>query len=191
MAQGTQFLAQGSEAVQPVITHLLKLLSGDPQTINEAILPEARGVMAQYDAARQAIGEFTPRGGGQASAISRSRFDEAADIAGLKSTARRSAVGELARLGTEQERIGAGLEQVGLGAFGTLLEESLKKEADKRKFWAQLGLGIGAIAAGIFFPPAGVAIASQIPTISGGERQVYGSVSTLPPPTIGGPGARV
>ena len=52
IAQGGQFMETGEDALTPVINHLMKLLSGDPQAINEAILPEARGVMAQVPTPR-------------------------------------------------------------------------------------------------------------------------------------------
>src|SRR4029450_11234953 len=68
-SEGQDILGEGQRMLKPVLEHLMRLLGGDPEAINEAIQPEVAGVLSQYDAAKRAISEFTPRGGGQASAV--------------------------------------------------------------------------------------------------------------------------
>lgn len=150
--QGQDILGQGQRMLQPVLQQLMLLLGGDPEAINQAIQPEVAGVVSQYDAAKRAISEFTPRGGGQASAISNMRAGQARDIGMLKATARREATGQLAELGLGQERIGGSLAQTGLQGLSSVLQGSVQEAQNKRAFWSDLGMGIGSIAAMIFAP---------------------------------------
>lgn len=164
MGQGRDIVGQGQEALVPVIAHLMKLLGGDPQEVEEAILPETQGVLAQYDTARRAVAEFTPRGGGQVSAFANSRIAEASDLASLRSTARRSAVGELSKLGVAQEEVGGRLEGQGLQGLGGVLEGALREAASKRQMWSDLGMGIGMMAATLFAPGVGAWMATKMAT---------------------------
>ena len=177
LGRGEQALTGGQEALRPVLAYLMKLMGGDPAAINEAILPEVQGVLSQYDTARRAISEFTPRGGGQTSALSNLRIGAASDIAGLRSTARRSAVGELARLGLGQEQIGTNLSSLGLQGLDAAMRGALYEAQSKRQMWANLGMGIGSIAASAFAPMLmGKLLGSQAATLP--ASQFYNPAGT-------------
>src|SRR5262245_12360829 len=145
--EGTELTSQGQAALQPVLAHIVKLMSGDPQAISEAILPETQGVLAQYDTARRTAAEMMPRGGGQASAITAGRFEEAGQLANLRATARRSAVSDLAELGLKETAIGGQLSQAGLQGLYGLVSGSLQYEQMHPSFWKQIGSTVGSLAA--------------------------------------------
>jgi hypothetical protein len=146
--ESQEALRQSQTALQPVLAHLLKLLGGDAQAIDEAMLPETESVLTQYDTARRAISEFAPRGGGQAGALAQSRLQAASDVAMLRSLARRSAVGELAQIGLNRG-------ETGMRGLGVTTQGALQEAESRRKMWTDLGVGIGMMAANLFAPGSG------------------------------------
>src|SRR5262245_54209632 len=56
---------EGASALNPALNYFKGQLSSNPQELLAATAPERGRVIDQYDTARQAIGEFGPRGGGQ------------------------------------------------------------------------------------------------------------------------------
>ena len=143
--QGTDILKGGQIDLQPVISYLSKLVSGDPQALAEATQPETIGILSQYDTARKAIAERTPRGGGRTSAIAGSYVSEGAQIAGTRAKARTSAVGELAAIGQNQEQLGLGAEGAGLQGFLSLISSALEGQKQDRSLWSDIGKGIAGV----------------------------------------------
>jgi len=147
---GLDLMQMGQQGLHPVFQKLLQLLSGDENAVNEAVLPQTRGVLDQYDTARKAIAQFTPRGGGQASALTKSRFDASSDIAGIKSKAISSAIGELSQLGTQLLSVGTEQQKVSLGSMFNLLESAKQDEHATREMWGKIGIVAGRLAAAYF-----------------------------------------
>jgi hypothetical protein len=155
--QGKGLFDFGSKALQPVLSQLMKLLSGDDATINEAIRPQARGVIDQYDTARKAISQFTPRGGGQETALATSRFREAGKIADLKSDAITSATTELGNLGAALMSSGAQEQQASLATLMGLIQSAQQSKESTMAMWGQIGLHAGKLIAAYYTGGASVA----------------------------------
>lgn len=155
--QGSDLTSSGLSALQPVFGQLMKLLSGDQNAINTATQPQVRSIVDSYDAARKATAQFSPRGGGQATALTKSRFNEASDIAGVKSNAITSATKDLAGLGTSLLNAGASEQAASLQSLFGLLTSAKQDEASTREMWGQIGMHAGKIAAAYFTGGASIA----------------------------------
>jgi hypothetical protein len=144
--QGSTLFGEGNDALSPVISQLLKLLSGNDAAVSDAVAPQIRSVLSQYDTARQAIAELGPRSGGSASALTLSRFKEAGDIADLKSSARTGAIGQLSSIAQMLLGTGASLEGAGTQSLSDLFKtvQAVAERKDERS--QQLWLSIGELA---------------------------------------------
>lgn len=148
--QGGALVGAGKDALAPVFSQLMKLLSGDENSVNQAVQPRARGVVDQYDAARKAVSQFTPRGGGQANALTQSRFSEASDIAGLKSNAINSATQELGQLGTSLLNSGVQQQEASLSSLMGLISQAQQSKGSSREMWQNIGLTAGKLVASYY-----------------------------------------
>lgn len=95
---GKDLTGMGKDALSPVLSYLAKVVGGDPAALLEATAPERAKVMDQYATAKKSLA-FTPRGGGQASAVANLEANKARDLSTLTSEARRSGVSTAAQLG--------------------------------------------------------------------------------------------
>lgn len=110
-AQGRQLFAQGQDTLHPALEYFKGILSDNPGEVMAATAPERRRVIDQYDTARRSAGQFTPRGGGQASASMESRAQQASDLATIGGDARRQAANATAAIGTSQQDAGLSAEE--------------------------------------------------------------------------------
>ncbi len=145
--QGHALAAKGTSTLDPALRYFQQLLSGDPGTALSATQPDRARVIDQYDAARKAIATTTPRGGGSASTINKSRFQEASDLGNLTATARNNAANTSASLGLDLSKTGLTAEQQSQQILAETLSPMLNQESqDTASTWKTVG-SIAAIAA--------------------------------------------
>lgn len=146
LTRGKELTGGGMAALGPVISKLMKLLSGDAALIDQSIAPELKGVISQYDTARRSIAEFGGRGAGTASTLAESRFKEAGDIASLRFGATRQATDQLTQIAQLLLGAGSQMESQGTQGIANLLQNALAGEAQTRETWMSIGKIAGAAA---------------------------------------------
>jgi len=155
--QGQDLNLQGSEALAPALQYLRQILSTNPNEVMAATAPERGRVIDQYDAARRAIGEFGPRGGGTTSALAESRISEAGALGDILSTGRREAFGQAAQLGTTMTGLGLTADQLASADIEKIIDAILTREGfdvQKRgqtmQMWSSIGQAAGYAAGAAF-----------------------------------------
>lgn len=144
-ATGAGLVGQGQAALGPVLQQLMQIIQGNQTAVDTALAPQESSIISQYDTARRAIANFTPRGGGQTSALAGSRIAEAGKISDLRSSARTSAIGELASIGGTELSAGTSLESTGLQGLLASLQSAITERGQNLSFFGDLGKGIGSI----------------------------------------------
>ena len=156
--QGAGVSGEAMASLTPVLQRLKSIVSGNASEIDAEAAPEVSGVRNAYQAARDSITNFTPRGGGLTSSIAANRTGEASDISKVRSSVRSQAGAQLEGLGAQMLQTGGQEEQAGLGQFGQLLQAAMKQDEQSSSFWGKIGGTIGAVAGSILFPPAAPAL---------------------------------
>lgn len=140
----------GAGNISDASSYLRQLLSGNPQGLLAATAPERGRVIDQYDTARQAIGQFGPRGGGTTSAMAQSRLDESQALSDIFSTSRREAFGQSAALGQGLMGLGLSADQLASADLEKVMDAILteqgfdvQKRAQNMQLWASLGQSAG------------------------------------------------
>ncbi len=148
--QGQDLSGQGSQAMQPALQYLQQLLSSDPSQVQAATAPERGRVIDQYDAARRAVGQFSPRGGGTTSAMAESRISEADTLADITNTSRREAFGQSMAFGQALTGLGLTAEQLASADIEKIIDTILtqqghdvQKRGQNMQMWAGLGQAAG------------------------------------------------
>lgn len=149
-ASGKATSAQGQSALDPVLKYFKALASGDPSEALAATAPQRGRVIDQYDAARRSAANFTPRGGGQASAQQESRSREASDLANVTSTARTDATKELAALGSNLTQQGTSAQEASINAMVSTLQPLLAKQGQDSQSIGKTFAGIGELIGSFF-----------------------------------------
>lgn len=126
--QGQRLTGMGTEALQPAMQYLQQLLGADPQGILEATRADRGRVIDQYDAARKAVENFAPRGGGTTSSLAQSRFQQAESLADITSSARQTAVGQAGALGTSLAGLGLSAQDLASRDIGQIINAVLARE---------------------------------------------------------------
>lgn len=139
------FFGQSKDILGPVNDYLKAILGNDPAAMMEATKPERRRVIDQYAAAKKAIAEFTPRGGGQATAMNNLAGNQAADLAGITSGAKQNALGLATSLGGQYNATGAAQQGLAQNALGQALSGSSAQDAQRASNWQSLAQGAGTI----------------------------------------------
>jgi hypothetical protein len=141
--QGQGLVGLGSEALSPAIAYFRQLLSGNPADLLAATAPERGRVLDQYDSARQAIANFSPRGGGVTSALNESRVKEASDLSTLTSNVRPQAAQALGSLGQSTTQTGLSAEEASVQALSQVLGPLLQQEGQDTQQVASTFASIG------------------------------------------------
>lgn len=115
----------GQESLQPVVDYFKQLLGGDDEALLKATQPERARVIDQYDTARKAISEFSPRGGGTNRVMGESRFDQADTLSNITAMARRDAAGKAGTLGVQMQGLGLSAQQLASADIGTIIQAIL------------------------------------------------------------------
>jgi hypothetical protein len=145
--QGQQLSAQGAAAMGPSLDYFKKLLSNDPAEVAQATAPERRRVIDQYDTARRSAGQFTPRGGGQASTSEELRAREASDLATIGADLRSKAASEAATIGNQLLSSGLGAQEQSINAMASSLGPLFTQQQADSQSTLQTIAGIAALAA--------------------------------------------
>jgi len=120
--------SQGMDAMAPVLDYFKKLLGNDPSAIMEATKPERGRVMDQYDAARNSIANFAPRGGGSNAAVAGTYQQEAQSLGDITSTARREASAQAGQLGATMTGLGLTADQLASADLNTVINAALARK---------------------------------------------------------------
>jgi hypothetical protein len=145
--QGRALAAQGQAALGPALQYYQSLLSGNPADVMAATAPDRRRVIDQYDTARRSSGQFTPRGGGQASTQQELRGQEAGLLATLGAQARQDAAGATANIGQNLLQGGIGAEQQSQQQLAQMIGPLFNQEKANSDSTLQTIAGIASLAA--------------------------------------------
>lgn len=123
--QGQDVLSKGMGTLSGPTDYWASLLKGDPNATNQAIAPESRRIVTQYDAARKAISEFGGRGGGKNETLANLPFKQAGDINSLIQRLRPEAASQMTQIASLLLNLGVKQEDLGRlftsGTFDALL----------------------------------------------------------------------
>ncbi len=145
-SQGTELAGQGGQTIQPLIQYLQGIFGSNPSGVLDATKSQRGRVIDQYDAARKALAEFGPRGGGTTSASANSYTSEANALNEITSDAQSEARGLTAQLGTQLTGLGLSAEQLASQDLESVIRtilgrESLDTEKRGQNLAALSGLG--------------------------------------------------
>lgn len=118
-ARGKSDLGTGEKMLQAPANFWQTLLSGDRTAMTSTLAPEISTVSSQYQAARKAASEFSPRGGGRTSDLSESRFKEGGDIQKLFEQGRVTAADKVTDISKIYSALGLSETGTAAGAAGT------------------------------------------------------------------------
>jgi hypothetical protein len=150
-ATATQTAGQSNELLNPAIDYLKAVLGGDRQAMLQATMPERRRVIDQYDAAKKAIAEFAPRGGGTAGALANLNASQAGDLAQVGSQARGNAVNQAGILGANLKGASIGAEGAASADISKILDTYLQQGQQQGQSAADIGMGLAGLIGSIFF----------------------------------------
>ena len=141
-----------AQAMVPALRYLKDLVSQNPADQLNATRGERRRVIDQYDTARRAIAQFSPRGGGMTSVSAQSRFDQAESLADVTSSAQRDAIGQLTSLGVSTAGLALSAEQLASSDLNTVINAVLTREGfdvakrgQSMEMWGGIGEAAGTI----------------------------------------------
>lgn len=148
---GKSATANAEDLFGPIAQYLKDVTGGDQQALRQATFPERRRVIDQYATAKKAIGEFSPRGGGQAAAMSELQGKEAGDLAQIGFQARQQGVGQAADLSSQLRSLGLSAEQLASGNMTQILNAMQQRNANKAQGLSGLGSALGTLAGFLLF----------------------------------------
>jgi hypothetical protein len=157
---GSAVLTGGLDDMFASSEYWKKLLSGDRDTIQQAIAPQAGRIINQYDAARKATLETNPRSGARAQTLSELPFRQISDVNSLTAGIQPAAANALTGIGTTKLAQGSNLLRGGtqdlqsilnllLNQRGETLKTGMYKEDQRTKNMQMLVQALGALAAGL------------------------------------------
>jgi hypothetical protein len=119
--KGKDFLAQGDQALTPVLKYLQAVAGGDPGALLGATTPQRTRVIDQYDTAKRGD-QFLPRGGGQVSSTMARDTAKAGQLSGISADARTAGVNELGTLGANLAQLGVSASAQGLNDLNASIQ---------------------------------------------------------------------
>ena len=143
--------ASGAADLNPVLKYFKDLVSGNPTDVLNATTPQRRRVIDQYDTARRSSAQFTPRGGGSASAQQESRAREAGDIASLTSDTQANAATALGALGENERNAGLTAEQQAQQALASALGPLMQQQQANQSGLVSTFQGLASFIAPLIF----------------------------------------
>ncbi len=144
-AQAAQNEQEGSALTAPASKYLGDIMGGDRQAILEATMPERRRVIDQYDTAKKAISEFSPRGGGLAGSLSQVNAQQASDLSTIGSQARSQGVDAASKLGLAIRGMGLQREQLASLSLNQLIDSLTHQEDQSHETMMGLGESLGSV----------------------------------------------
>lgn len=163
-------LSTSKEALDPVLKYEKGILSGDRAEQLSAVEPELRSILGQYDTARKANAQFSPRGGGRTRKLSELPFQKITDIQNVLGKVRPEAARALSSIFQELNAGGSG------SLFGALRGQQV---SEGQRFARGLALGesVGELLNSLVFDMGG--------GTSGGGGAKGGTAPTFPNATPG------
>ena len=135
----------GEATLEPALKWLKGLTSGNQQDVMQATMPDRRRVIDQYDTAKKAIAEFSPRGGGTAGALAQVNASEASDLATTTAGARQAGIKTAVDLGTALKQMGLSADSLDSQNMANLISAySAKAQQDSARAGG-LGSALGSI----------------------------------------------
>lgn len=148
--QGAQLTGGATDQLAPILNYFKQLTGNNPSAILDATKPDRGRVIDQYDSARRAISNFAPRGGASSDALASSYTSEANQLSDITSTARSTAIGQSASLGTTLEGLGLSAEQLQGADLNTVVNAilgqkglDLQASGQNKQLAAGLSEGLG------------------------------------------------
>lgn len=111
---GQNWMDMASTAINPAANYWSSILSGDRNTMTQALSPEITQLTSGNTAAINNANQFMPRGGARSQTLANVPFTQAQQIGNLFATLRPQAATALGQLGTTEGSIGSGLLSSGL-----------------------------------------------------------------------------
>jgi hypothetical protein len=140
-----QLLPQATASLGATERYYAPLLSGNRQSMLEAVAPEANTIISQYDTAKRAAAEFAPRGGGRTTTLAELPFSESGAITNLLNQVRPNAAGATADIGKTYGALASSLLSRNTGAASSLLNYSLASRGQSYGMAEQMGGSIGSL----------------------------------------------
>lgn len=141
---GTGTLASGTQSMQSVMGQLQKIMGGGQAGL-EAVAPQVNTVASQYQGARQAASQLSPRGGGRNSTLANSQTAEMGDVQKMMFGAADKARGQLGTLSSQMASLGLGEEATGIGASEGAADIGLQNAPFAAQQQQQIGQSLGGL----------------------------------------------
>jgi hypothetical protein len=155
--EATKFGLEGAKGLLPAAEadlgkagqYYAGLLGGDRQKMMEAVGPEVNTILSQYDTAKRAAAEFSPRGGGRTQTLAELPFKESASITDLLQKVRPQAAAGAESVGAKEASLAAGLLPSGTSAAAQLLQYELGKQGMSFNQSMQQGAALAEVLIGL------------------------------------------
>lgn len=144
-SEGLSALQRGGKLLEQPINYFSKLLSGDRQSMLSAVAPEVNSIVGQYDTAKRAAAQFSPRGGGRIQQLENLPYQQQGQITGLLEQVRPEAAQALTKISGMLQQLG--IDESALGA-SEIRSASAEKDYQEQQRW-QHGWGIAKLLLGI------------------------------------------
>ncbi|MGD9854836.1 MAG: hypothetical protein AB7U20_07775 [Planctomycetaceae bacterium] len=151
MRRGSAYLDSSDDLIKQLTSYLTPLLSGDRNAALEAVQPEVRGVLDQYDTAIKNVTQFAPRGGGRTGALVDLEASRGQAVQDLLTGARRDAGDKAQTIAQMLSSMGLNLNQQGMSQLAQALAALTQKHGSEKESSSALGGSIGKILSGLLF----------------------------------------
>ena len=143
---GAGTLASGTQSMQSLMNQLQKIMGGGQAGL-EAVAPEVNTVASQYQGARKAAAELSPRGGGRTSTLANQPFAEMGDIQKMMFGEQSRARGQAGSLAGQMANLGLNEESLASTDFGNVANIAQNHATATSANEASMGQGIGSLLA--------------------------------------------
>lgn len=151
MRRGAGYLDSSDDLIKQLTSYLTPILSGDRNAALEAVQPEVRGVLDQYDTALKNVTQFAPRGGGRTGALVDLEAGRGQAVQDLLTGARRDAGDKAQTIAQMLSSMGLNLNQQGMSQLAQALAALTQKHGSEKESSSALGGSIGKILSGLLF----------------------------------------
>ena len=143
---GAGTLASGTQGMQSVMNQLQKIMGGGQAGL-EAVAPEVNTVASQYQGARKAAAELSPRGGGRTSTLANEPFAEMGDIQKMMFGEQGKARGQAGALAGQMANLGINEESLASTDWGNVANIAQNHATATSANMASTGQGVGSMLA--------------------------------------------
>lgn len=122
-----QLIPQATSSLNQVEGYYGPLLKGDRQQMLESVAPEVNSILSQYDTAKRAVSEFSPRGGGRTATLADLPFRQAGDITTLLQRVRPESAKGMTDISQTKAALSGSFFPRGTSAAAQLLQNELQR----------------------------------------------------------------